>query len=601
MQSAVAEAANAVLAASLPCSQEFHYLQATCPAFAEQTARLREQALSLLGRFEGWPLSYVAEDPAAIAEGLTSLLDVYLDRCDAALDELRAAERGAGGGAAPAAPRRTAGGGPPPRYVSSLARPQDSFADRVDNSHAPFVLPHPLGHPPTGDPAAHPLSHLIAALLPARGAQLQAEPATVPAPPHDTPCTLVDTPAALEALAERLRGLPCVAVDLEAHSYRSFQGFTCLMQLSTRTEDYLVDTLALRAHIRPGLARFFQDPNTVKVMHGAESDVTWLQRDFGIYVVNLFDTGQAARLLGFLSAGLAHCLLTLCAFTADKRYQLADWRLRPLSADMVAYARADTHFLLFVYDTMKRMLLQTPPPAPPGDPGPGDTADDAALEWMYPEAPPRFGALPAAWSRSARVSLRTYSKEAFQADGHVRAAQRAGKPLSQRSLRVLGALWAWRDATARAEDESRAYILPKAALFRLADAAPTTARDVAAACGREAPATSARAEALAALISRAKADFDAAAQLARAAPTAAPPTAMHTRFGEAAQPPSEHAVLLEAAQPPPPLQRKRRILVAVAAPVAGTGLGAALAVAENVECDAAAAKRVRHSLALPFQ
>ena len=25
-------------------------------------------------------------------------------------------------------------------------------------------------------------------------------------------------------------------------------------------------------------------------MHGAESDILWLQRDFGIYVVNLFDT-----------------------------------------------------------------------------------------------------------------------------------------------------------------------------------------------------------------------------------------------------------------------------------------------------------------------
>ena len=110
MHSAVAEAANAVLAASLPCSHDFHYLQVTCPAFAEQTALLREQALTLLGRFEGWPLSGVgvAEDPSALAEGLTSVLDVYLDRCDAALDELRAAERGAATCAAPAAPRPAA-------------------------------------------------------------------------------------------------------------------------------------------------------------------------------------------------------------------------------------------------------------------------------------------------------------------------------------------------------------------------------------------------------------------------------------------------------------------------------------------------------------
>ena len=27
-------------------------------------------------------------------------------------------------------------------------------------------------------------------------------------------------------------------------------------------------------------------------MHGADRDIIWLQRDFGIYVCNLFDTGQ---------------------------------------------------------------------------------------------------------------------------------------------------------------------------------------------------------------------------------------------------------------------------------------------------------------------
>lgn len=39
-------------------------------------------------------------------------------------------------------------------------------------------------------------------------------------------------------------------------------------------------------------------------MHGADRDIIWLQRDFGIYVCNLFDTGQvltfASCLFGFL-------------------------------------------------------------------------------------------------------------------------------------------------------------------------------------------------------------------------------------------------------------------------------------------------------------
>lgn len=107
-------------------------------------------------------------------------------------------------------------------------------------------------------------------------------------------------------------------VDLEHNQYRSFQGLTCLMQISTRTEDFIVDTLKLRIHVGPYLREVFKDPTKKKVcfldfsifgsitssicdviifmhnqvMHGADRDIVWLQRDFGIYICNMFDTGQ---------------------------------------------------------------------------------------------------------------------------------------------------------------------------------------------------------------------------------------------------------------------------------------------------------------------
>lgn len=31
-------------------------------------------------------------------------------------------------------------------------------------------------------------------------------------------------------------------------------------------------------------------------MHGADRDIVWLQRDFGIYLCNMFDTGQVLYL-----------------------------------------------------------------------------------------------------------------------------------------------------------------------------------------------------------------------------------------------------------------------------------------------------------------
>lgn len=38
---------------------------------------------------------------------------------------------------------------------------------------------------------------------------------------------------------------------------------------------------------------------------------------------------------------------------ADKRWQMADWRIRPLSEEALLYARMDTHYLLYMYDLIK--------------------------------------------------------------------------------------------------------------------------------------------------------------------------------------------------------------------------------------------------------
>lgn len=47
---------------------------------------------------------------------------------------------------------------------------------------------------------------------------------------------------------------------------------------------------------------------------------------------------------------------------ADKRFQLADWRVRPLTPEMLHYARCDTHYLLYCHD---RLRVRGPAPWPP--------------------------------------------------------------------------------------------------------------------------------------------------------------------------------------------------------------------------------------------
>ncbi|CAI5946566.1 unnamed protein product [Closterium sp. NIES-65] len=89
-----------------------------------------------------------------------------------------------------------------------------------------------------------------------------------PPPLEDTPLAYVETREQLAAMAEEIKAEREVAVDLENHNYRSFQGFLCVLQLSTRRKDYVVDAVSLRGHIGPILGPMFADTRIVKVRLG---------------------------------------------------------------------------------------------------------------------------------------------------------------------------------------------------------------------------------------------------------------------------------------------------------------------------------------------
>jgi exosome complex exonuclease RRP6 len=91
-------------------------------------------------------------------------------------------------------------------------------------------------------------------------------PAIAPKSFADTPFTWVDTPQQLDSMVEKLKLAQELAVDLEYHSTRSFTGFLCLMQISTRDEDFVVDVIRLRKEVREGkLGGVLADPSIVKV------------------------------------------------------------------------------------------------------------------------------------------------------------------------------------------------------------------------------------------------------------------------------------------------------------------------------------------------
>ena len=74
--------------------------------------------------------------------------------------------------------------------------------------------------------------------------------------------------------------------------------------------------------------------------------------------MNTFDTFHAAKTLKYPALSLAHLLKYHGNIKLNKKHQLSDWRQRPLPQDMIDYARCDTAYLHFLYDSMRRDIYK---------------------------------------------------------------------------------------------------------------------------------------------------------------------------------------------------------------------------------------------------
>ncbi|CAN9515579.1 unnamed protein product [Ophioblennius macclurei] len=378
-------------------------------------------------------------------------------------------------------------------HAKNVARPQLKFKEKVDNSNTPFVpkifikpnaskplpqyftnkqirkeRPEDLDVPAAladfihqqrtqehvDDMFAHPYQYELDHLSVPDNLLLKPEPQMYK-PVTETKLSYIDALEDLVALNEKLCKLSEFAVDLEHHSYRSFLGLTCLMQISTREEDFIIDTLELRGELYI-LNEAFTDPAIVKVFHGADSDMEWLQRDLGLYVVNLFDTHQASRALNLARHSLDHLLKHFCSVDADKRYQLADWRIRPLPDEMVQYARTDTHYLLYIYDCVRVQLFD--------------------LNHGQP------GLLQSVWNKSKDISLKKYVKPIFTEESYLELQRKQKKSFNTQQLTAFRLLFAWRDKLARQEDESTGYVLPSHMMSKISEELPKEPQGIIACC-----------------------------------------------------------------------------------------------------------------------
>jgi len=156
--------------------------------------------------------------------------------------------------------------------------------------------------------------------------------------------TWVDQPGLLAQMVKALARQRYLAVDTESNSLYAYRERVCLIQFSSVDHDYVVDPLAVKN--LSALGELFADPAIEKIFHAAEYDLICLKRDYGFQFANLFDTMFAGRVLGRTTLGLGGMLEAEFGLQLEKRYQRANWGLRPLTPAMQEYARQDTHYLI---------------------------------------------------------------------------------------------------------------------------------------------------------------------------------------------------------------------------------------------------------------
>lgn len=170
------------------------------------------------------------------------------------------------------------------------------------------------------------------------------------------PPVWIDRPEGLDRLVNVLTRQTQVAVDTESNSLFAYREQVCLIQFSTPNEDYLLDPIALPD--LSSLEGFFANPRIEKIFHAAEYDLMCLKRDFNFEFANIFDTMQAARILGRTNVGLGGMLESELGITIQKKYQRANWGERPLSPSMLSYARIDSHYLIPLRNLLHRELRE---------------------------------------------------------------------------------------------------------------------------------------------------------------------------------------------------------------------------------------------------
>lgn len=242
---------------------------------------------------------------------------------------------------------------------------------------------------------------------------------------------MVDSESRLAAFQKQLAKAEWIGFDLEADSLHSYPEKVCLIQISIPGRDVVIDPLA-GINLDP-LWKCLCSKELI--VHGCDYDLRMLRRDFDFRPARVFDTMEAARLVGMRQFGLGGVVEAKLGVRLDKASQKANWSVRPLTPQMEEYARNDTRHLLPMAKVLRDELVAL-----------------GRLEW-HREVCDRL--------------IEEYSV-VVEVDEERQWRLRGSFRFDPPALAVLKALWHWREREARRSNRPPFFILSHDRLLELA-------------------------------------------------------------------------------------------------------------------------------------
>ncbi len=159
------------------------------------------------------------------------------------------------------------------------------------------------------------------------------------------------------SLIKSLKKEKIIGIDTEFDWRTTYFPKLCLIQISTKKEIYLIDSLAINNFEE--LKKIFEDKSILKIFHAVRSDSTVLSKCLNINLQNVFDVQQAEK---FLTEGeifsYSHIVKKYFEIFLEKSETNSNWLKRPLSENQIKYAADDVDYLIKIFDFQRKILTK---------------------------------------------------------------------------------------------------------------------------------------------------------------------------------------------------------------------------------------------------